>query len=301
MLNTDELFKLARIVEIGSFAHAASELGVTQPALSKSVARLERTLGVRLLERRARGVIATPFAEALLRRALPVLAELRAAEQEIESMRGGAGGAVAVGLAPAAAHGLLPRVVLALRQAERAISLRVAEGLVDELTQGVRLGRFDFAITTQSANLRAPELLVQGLHEDRFVVCGPAAHPVVMGNQPATVQALADMDWVLAPVGGVLRAEFDTCFLDQQVVPPKALVETSSVSISKTLVREQGFFSFLPISVVAPELHRRELGVLELRWLQWRRKVSLVQRRGQVLSSSQRFVLGLFREAARQS
>lgn len=301
MLNTDELFKLARIVETGSFVHAASELGVTQPALSKTVARLERALGVRLLERRARGVVATPFADALLRRALPALAELRAAEQEIESMRGGVGSAVAVGLAPAAAHGLLPRVVHALRQAGRPIGLRVAEGLVDELTQGVRIGRFDFAITTQSASLHAPELSVQGLHEDRFVVCGPALHPVVQGGQAATAQVLAGMDWVLAPMGGVLRAEFDTCFLDQQVAPPKALVETWSVSISKALVREQGCFSFLPASVVAAELRRGELGVLELRWLQWRRKVSLVQRRGQVLSSSQRFVLGLFREAARQA
>ena len=185
MLGTDELFKLARIVDTGSFIRAASDLGVTQPALSKSVARLERTLGVRLLERRARGVVATPYAVALLHRALPALAELRAAEQEIEAMRGGVGSSVVVGLAPAAAHGLLPRVIEALREAERAISLRVSEGLAEELTQGVRIGKLDFAITTQSAGLHAPELSIQGLHEDRFVVCGPVDHPLTQGSQPA--------------------------------------------------------------------------------------------------------------------
>lgn len=300
MLGTDELFKLARIVDTGSFIRAASELGVTQPALSKSVARLERTLGVRLLERRARGVVATPYAVALLHRALPALAELRAAEQEIEAMRGGVGSSVVVGLAPAAAHGLLPRVIEALRQAERAISLRVSEGLAEELTQGVRTGKLDFAITTQSAGLHAPELSIQALHEDRFVVCGPVDHPLTQGSQPASPQALATVDWVLAPMGGLLRAEFDDCFLNQNATPPKALVETWSVSISKGLVKEQGFFSFLPVSVMAAEQRRGELALLKLDWLQWRRKVSLVQRRGQTLSASQRFVRGLFWDAARR-
>ena len=142
MLNTEELFKLARIVETGSFVLAASELGVSQPALSKTVAKLERKLGARLLERRARGVVPTAYAEALLRRALPAMAELRAAELEIEAMRGGVGGTVTVGLAPAVAISLLPRVVKELRATGRAISLRVVEGLADELIQGVRTGRF---------------------------------------------------------------------------------------------------------------------------------------------------------------
>ena len=121
MLNVEELNKLSRIVETGSFVLAAAELGISQPALSKTVAKLERELGVRLLERRARGVIPTAFAEALLRRALPAMAELRAAELEIHAMRGGASGAVTVGLAPAAAATLLPRVIEELRATDRDI------------------------------------------------------------------------------------------------------------------------------------------------------------------------------------
>ena len=299
MLGTDELLKLARIVDTGSFVRAAHELGVTQPALSKSVAKLERELGVRLLERRARGVLATPYALALLHRALPALAELRAAEQEIEAMRGGVGSSVLVGLAPAAAHGLLPQVIAALRKADRGISLRVTEGLAEELTQGVRMGQLDFAVTTQSSGLHAPELSIQSLHEDRFVVCGPANHPLLQRPEPPCAEVLAAVDWVLAPLGGLLRAEFDACFLGQGAAPPRALVETWSVSISKGLVKEQGFFSFLPLSVIAVELHRNELSLLELDWLQWRRRVSVVQRRGQMLSAPQRFVLDLFKEMVR--
>lgn len=298
MLNTQELYKLSRIVETGSFMLAAAELGVTQPALSKSVSKLERALGVRLLERRARGVVPTAFAEVLLRRALPAMADLRAAELEIEAMRGGAGATVSVGLAPAAAAALLPRVVDELKASERGVSLHVAEGLADEVTQGVRSGRFDFAVTTRSEKHHSPDLTIQGLHEDRFLPCCPKGHPLCDQEAP-DARALAEVDWVLAPRGGLLRAEFDACFLDRQVTPPMAMVETFSVSISRSLVMEHGFFSFLPLDVLAADVRRGALAVLETRWLQWRRKVSLVSRRGQVASPSQRYVTGLFRDAAR--
>lgn len=215
-------------------------------------------------------------------------------------MRGGAGGIVTVGLAPAAAATLLPRVVDELRVRDRAISLRVNEGLADELTQGVRTGRFDFAITTRSEKYHSQELSLQALHDDRFVACCHAQHPLAQAD-PVSPQTLAAVDWVLAPRGGLLRAEFDACFLDRGVNPPGALVETSSVSISKSLVMDHGFFSFLPAGVVAPEARQGLLHILELRWLQWRRKVSLISRRGQVVSPTQRVVMGLFRDAARDN
>ena len=297
MLNAQELFKLSRIVETGSFVLAAAELGVTQPALSKSVAKLEQALGVRLLERRARGVVPTAFAEVLLRRALPAIAELRAAEAEVEAMRGGAGATVAVGLAPAAAAALLPRVVDELRARGRNVCLRVAEGLADELTHGVHSGRFDFAVTTRSAKYHSPDLAIQSLHEDRFLTCAPTGHPLTLQEQP-DARAFKDAPWVLAPSGGLLRAEFDACFIERNVEPPAATVETFSISISKALVMERGFFSFLPVHVVAPEMRRGTLTVLELRWLQWRRKVSLISRRGHITSPAQRLVMELFRDAA---
>ena len=185
-----------------------------------------------------------------------------------------------------------------LRATGRAISLRVVEGLADELIQGVRTGRFDFAITTRSEKYHTQELSFQALHDDRFMACCHVKHAQSQGDT-SDPQALAKVDWVLAPSGGLLRAEFDACFLDRGVNPPAAIVETSSVSVSKLLVMDYGFFSFLPVSVLASEVRQGSLCLLELRWLQWRRKVSLVSRRGQVVSPGQRLIMGLFRDAAR--
>src|SRR3954451_15472820 len=76
-----------------SFSEAASILGYTQPAVSQHVSRLEATLGVRLLERDARGVHPTPAGELLLTRASALLDSARRAEDDVREAAGGGGAA----------------------------------------------------------------------------------------------------------------------------------------------------------------------------------------------------------------
>src|SRR3954465_8672493 len=71
-----------------SFSDAATILGYTQPAVSQHVSRLETTLGVRLLERDARGVHATPAGELLLTRAAALLDAARRAEEDVREAAG---------------------------------------------------------------------------------------------------------------------------------------------------------------------------------------------------------------------
>ena len=74
-----ELRLLLAASQAGSILKAANEIGLTQPALSKSIADLEGTFGIRLFDRTNRGVIPTPHGEILLRRATGVFEELRQA------------------------------------------------------------------------------------------------------------------------------------------------------------------------------------------------------------------------------
>lgn len=297
LLNTPELANLAHIVHSGSFARAAAELGVSQPALSKSIAKLERALGVRLLERKARGVVATVFGEALLRRALPVLADLRAAAQEIEALRGGAGGMVALGVAPAVAANFMPALAEKVRKANRQVVLRVTEGLMEPLLGGVRSGALDFAITTRVGAEAPDDLVVQPLFEDVFVVCCAASHPLAR-KRKVSAEDLAGLCWVLAPRDGQLRHELDHSFVRQGASAPAALVETASGALSKALVMEGGFVSFLPREMIAFEERKGYLTVVPTPWLEWKRQVCLVSRRGRVLPPSAAFVADLVLKAA---
>lgn len=102
------LQEVVAIAEHGSIRAAARVLNLAQPALTRSLADLERELGVPLFERHARGVAATTAGTAFIGRATAILQDLRRAQDEVAQLGGAVGGTVAVGLSTAAHIGLLP-------------------------------------------------------------------------------------------------------------------------------------------------------------------------------------------------
>src|SRR5262249_56668112 len=96
---------LMSVVEAGSMAKAAQRLGTSQPAISRSIADLEHTLGVRLLERSAWGVAPTQYGEAIIRRGVAVFDELRQGVKDIEFLADPTAGELRVGGPEAVASG----------------------------------------------------------------------------------------------------------------------------------------------------------------------------------------------------
>src|SRR5690349_18505440 len=78
-----DVLAFVRVVETGSFARAAERMGLSKPALSRRVARLEQQLGARLLTRTARGAQPTEIGQAYHSRAANILADLEAAQEVV--------------------------------------------------------------------------------------------------------------------------------------------------------------------------------------------------------------------------
>lgn len=116
MENLRTIGVFVRAVELQSFAAAAAVLGLTPSAVSKAVAALETSLGVRLLARTARGVSLTDKGARFHARCLIIVAELQAAERELASTRGVVRGRLRVALhtSPAFSHIVpnLPRFLI---------------------------------------------------------------------------------------------------------------------------------------------------------------------------------------------
>src|ERR1044071_83847 len=93
------------VVECGSMAKAAAQLGVTQPSVSETVASLESAFGVRLLERSPQGVAPTLYGQALLKRGLAALDELKQGQRDISYLADPKAGEVRIGWAPAVSGG----------------------------------------------------------------------------------------------------------------------------------------------------------------------------------------------------
>src|SRR5579863_6962983 len=122
-----DLHILLEVVQRGSMAKAAVHLAVSQPAISKAVADLERAVGARLLDRGPAGVEPTAFGRVLTKRALAVFDELRQGINELKFLADPTTGEVRIGCPESIAAGLLPAVVERFTQRFPRMVLRVAQ------------------------------------------------------------------------------------------------------------------------------------------------------------------------------
>lgn len=97
-LKLHQLCVLLAVAKQGSLRKAAQTLHLSQPALTKSIADLEQTLGVLLFDRSAHGVVPTVHGKSFIRHADAIMGEVCLAAQEIDIISGGSRGALRIGI-----------------------------------------------------------------------------------------------------------------------------------------------------------------------------------------------------------
>src|SRR4026209_574397 len=110
-LRPRDLHVFLAVAEKGNMAKAAALLAISRPVVSKTIANLEHTLGVPLLDRTPRGVEPTLYGRALLKRGLAVFDELRQSVKEIEFLADPTAGELRIGFSEISAAGLVPAAI----------------------------------------------------------------------------------------------------------------------------------------------------------------------------------------------
>ena len=151
-----QLRSFLTVVETGSISTAAHALGVKQPALSKSIRRLEKQLGVELFERQPRGVTPTNYGETLLHFALAMDSNYRSALRRIEALSNARSGELVIGAGGTWLEEQLPLAIARLVTERRS-------PLLEMLPPGARDGpRFQWRRPLQRLGLllRQPSVLI---------------------------------------------------------------------------------------------------------------------------------------------
>ncbi len=235
-----------------SLGRAAVALGLSQPALSKAMRRLEAELGAVLFERRAAGVVPTAAGDALAARAAVIVAEARRARADVEHARRTGGGILRIGVAPALAPDAMPDAIIRMRARHPGLGFVLREGLYAVLAGEVARGALDMAVCNRPWEGVAPGLVATTVLHESFVVACRAGHPVLA--RPKDVAALLDHPWALPPRDGVLWQRLVDLFLRAGLEPPVPAVETDSVAMLRGLLARAGFLSFLPRRLLTGEL-----------------------------------------------
>ncbi|MBV9460541.1 MAG: LysR family transcriptional regulator, partial [Bradyrhizobium sp.] len=149
-MKLQDLHVLMTVVHAGSMNKAASLLNTTQPAISRSIAELEHTLGAPLLDRHQHGVAPTAYGRALLERCVSAFDELRQGVKDIEHLADPTGGEVRIGATGALAAGFVSGVVEQLARQHPRIVFHIEGEDSDGLYNELHRRNLDFLIVRQS-------------------------------------------------------------------------------------------------------------------------------------------------------
>jgi DNA-binding transcriptional LysR family regulator len=264
---------------LGSITEAADEFRISQPALSKSIRTLERTLGVRLLERGRFGVVPTAYGEVLLGHARTLDDGLAQAQRAIEAMRGHGSGRLTIGCGPSEATRLLPLALARFRGTHPDVRVTVLYGLNEALMPMVKRGEVDFALSSVPRTASDPQLSHATLYTDQAAVVARDGHPLA-GKRSVRPADLLGWRWVLARRRELERRALDEVFLNAGLKPVEAEIETTSAVLMKSVVAHSDFLSFMPRELIHWEERAGQLRALRVAAQPWTRAVGVTRRRG---------------------
>lgn len=239
-MELDQLRYFLRVAERGNYTRAAEELGISQPALSRSVQKLEDELGQPVFERRTRSVSLTDAGTLLQSRARQVLMILEDTKAEITD--DGQSGRLRIGAIPTIAPYFLPDVLQRFSSRFPRAKLIVQENTTDVLLKGCTQGELDLAIV--ALPVPAKYLETEELFEEELLLVLPPGHPLVEKNR-IRLSDVEPFPFVLLDEAHCL-SENITSFCRQRSFHPVTVERTSQLAMVQELVSLSHGVSMIP-------------------------------------------------------
>jgi DNA-binding transcriptional LysR family regulator len=249
-MRLDDLDYFLAVAEHGQVRRAALELGVSQPAVTKGLQRLEKELGFPLFERSTRGMAMTPIARHFHERSRFLRASLREAIKEASDLHLGAMGLLRIGVSPLYTQRLFVPAFLRLHAQRPAARVKVTITLNDGLLAALRAGDVDITINALPADLPA-EFSARPLIRDDLCVVVNSGHPLLSRRRPR-LKDLAGAEWILPGAGVAARRLVEGRLSEAGLGPPRIVLEVdNTVGHLGELLRKSNLVSVMSESMLA--------------------------------------------------
>ena len=243
---------------------AAAKLGLTQPAVSKTLTELEELTGNHLVDRGRHGAHLTPQGERFLPHAIAALEALHAAGEAASGKQTQQTEILTIGALPTVATDLLPTALIHLQQRRPHATVQVKTAANRTLLTMLKAGEIDCAL----ARMADPDLMAgvsfEMLYMEPLVLAVRSDHPLLQLPAPSMPQVL-DYPAILSPRGTVPRHHTESFLQSRGLRPPSACLETLSVSLARQVVLLGNYVWFVPIGAVKDDLARKLLCQLPIR------------------------------------
>ena len=296
-LKTRQLMLLIAIDEEGNIHRAAETLAMSQPAASKLLKDLEDMLGVSLFERLPRGMRPTWYGEAMIRHARIALASLGEAGAELEALKGGFAGSVAIGAIAGPAMSLLPTALarVAREAPELRVSLLVESS--DVLLERLQQNRLDFLVARLFEQHDKTHLQYHALAKEEICAIVRPGHPILERNR-LDLPTLAKASWIVPPEGSVLRHRFELMFRGAGLQPPRHVLSTTALVFITKMLQESDYLAVVPVDVARHYAGHGMVKILPVELSCQMDSFGIITRSDWLLSPGARKVLEALQQAA---
>jgi len=288
---------LVALSDLKLVARVSEALGVTQPAVSKQIAELERIVGVPVVTRDRNRLYLTPIGVRLADHARLALGQLDRAAFDIEAMTSGVSGSVSVGVVSSVAPNLMSGTIELFKRSTPQANVSVSEGHFVELLPQLEAGALDLVI----ARIWQPQELAgidqMALFSEPIVVVAGHNHPLSQGGD-VTWTDVTTYPWILPQPGSVARQAVDALFAANGLSPPNNTIASLSIALNLELLRAMPALGLLPQRLAQAQAARGETVILPLDTRDLLSEARCFWRKDQV---SQNATLALFLKCLRQT
>lgn len=230
-MNTEDLEWFVALAETSHMTQAAERLNITQPTLSRSLARLEHEIGAPLFDRVNRRLRLNPSGEVLLRHARRSLLELRTATEHIRVLRDPEHGTVRLGFLHSVATWLAPEVIRGFRARAPQVQFTLTQAATYELEALVTDGVVDLAVTGPRPDSR--DLAWHTIHTEQLCLVVPRGHRLAGKDSVEIAEAAGEPFILLGPDFGLRRLTED--LLARVGEQPEIAFESAEIATMESL------------------------------------------------------------------
>jgi DNA-binding transcriptional LysR family regulator len=256
-----DLRVLMAVAQAGSMRKAAVLLNTTQPAVSRSIAELEHSVGVRLLDRTPQGVEPTACGRALLDGGTAMFDDLRQAVKNIEFLTDPTVGEVRIGCNLFLATSFVSAVVDRLSQRYPRVVFHVTASDTETLRRELNERSVDLLVARRFGPITDERLGYEFLFDDTYVVAAGAQSPWARRRRVELAE-LTNESWTLPPAESLIGSIATEAFRARGLGYPRVTVVTGAPQMRIGLLATGRFLTIFPASALKFPAVRLEIKVL---------------------------------------
>mgnify|MGYP001796383402 CR=1 FL=1 len=252
-MDIQDLELIKAVDEEGSISRACQRLNISQPTLSKKLARLEQVLGVQLFERYSKGLVATATARYILRKATPLREQINEIERHIELINQLNVGELRLGVGPIIEQLMLPDVLKAFAESTGDVRMSIVTESEETLLRMLCGSELDVVVGPfQAQDQNSEQILALPMIEDDIIAVVRPEHSLLK-RKSYRLTDLVEYSWVAPKAQGTVQQPND------HPVFSKMKISSDNYSVLKQLAKNTDVICAGPSAVFRRELADKSL------------------------------------------